>query len=421
MKNLLFTHSGGFWRRYTFEKAKGLGYGVILAERNYKGDRAFIDRVIDVDVYDLDAALAGMLPHKKDIHGVTTFFELAVEAAAAVAEELGLPGNSLASARRSRDKYEMRRCFRDHGILSVDAFSLVSTARDVAEFGRKHGYPLILKPTRFGAAAGVVRINGEADVERLFQFVTSEVASFCKAYGFPGRQAALMAETMIDPDATEVNVDMIIHGGEPLVVSIAEKPQDTTGPTFQENDYVMPPCSLKEESQEVIRRISMDAVKALRLTHGAAHLEAKVLESGGGCDCRVVEVGARCGGDLEVPAVRFSTGIDLSEMVMKQAMGDFSDADFASLVRRVEETRPRPVAVQVVYAPRNGVIKGITIPAFVKDDRRLLEMKFEYNPGDEVSMHYSDYVGAVMATERSPAEALRLVGDFAAAIAIDMH
>jgi biotin carboxylase len=419
-KNILFMHSGGFWKNYTFKKAKGLAYGVILAQRDYKGHNPFVDRVISADACDAHKVIGDLSTYRNEIDGVVTFFELAVESAALIAEKWRLKGNTFDAAQNCRDKYRMRTCFQKAGIPSVDAFSAVESADDVKLFGKTHGDPSILKPRKFGAAAGVVRINRENEVEQLFNFVRREVENFCSTYGFPPEQSSLMVETMIDPKAMEVNVDMIIHNGEPLVVSIAEKPQDTTGPTFQENDYVMPPASLSKEKIEMVKTISMCAVRALGIRWGAAHLEAKASNNRDEFACHVLEVGARCGGDLEVPAVKASTGIDLSEIVIKQAAGDFSDSDFRQLKDRVLNTKPKHIAVQVLYAPKNGIIKNISIPREINNSDRLLDMKFEYQPGDKILMHYSDYVGAIMVHEIDSKTALDLVNKYVGMINIEM-
>lgn len=418
-KNLLFIHSGGFWKDYTFKKAKDLGYGVILVQKDYKGGNVHIDHIIAADVYEPQKAFGEISCCKKDIHGVVTFSELGVETAAFVGERLKLRANPFESAQNSRDKLRMRRRFEENGVPSVEAFSLVSSPDDVKSFSRRFGYPVILKPTKFGGAIGVVRINSEPDVERLFSFVKNETDKFCRMSDFPFAGTAVMIETMIDPSATEVNVDMIIHNGEPLVISVAEKPQDTTGPTFQENDYVMP-AMIENHDMEKIKEISVRAVKSLGLKWGAAHLEAKVAKPPKPFCCQVLEAGARCGGDLEVLAVMASTGIDLSEVVMRQATGDFGDEDFEKLKIEANNCNPKAVAVQVLYAPKNGVIKNIRVPDKIRNNPQLLEMKFEYHPGNEISMHYSEYAGAVMVAAVSPAEALKLVNDFAASVEIGM-
>jgi len=421
MWNILFIHSGGFWKNYTFKKAKDLGYSVALAQKSYNLSTKYIDRIYEANVYSPQMALEELSKYRGKFDGVTTFFELAVETTALLVEKWGLVGNSFEAAKNSRDKLRMRQCFKSAHIPSVEGFDIVKTSKDVKKFGKKYTYPLILKPTKFGAAAGVVRINVEKDVERLFDFAQNEVSSFCSTYRYPKNEAVFMVETMIEPDATEVNVDLVIHKGEPIVISIAEKPQDTTGPTFQENDYVMPPVTIQHEHLDTIKCIAINAVKSLGLMWGAVHLEAKVVNKRGRLDCYMLEVGARCGGDLEVPAVLASTGVDLSEIVIRQAMGDFGDDDFKKLKSDIDKyTHRHGIAVQVMYAPQNGIIKNIIIPDEIKNSPRLLEMKFEYHAGDHIHMHYSDYVGAIMVKETTPKTALQLVNKYVSDIKIEM-
>ncbi|MEM7113760.1 MAG: ATPase [Chloroflexota bacterium] len=71
--------------------------------------------------------------------------------AARVREACNIPGLSYKQTLLCRDKTLMKAFMREHGIPCA-ASAAVSSAEEVVQFGRRHGYPLILKP-RDGAGA----------------------------------------------------------------------------------------------------------------------------------------------------------------------------------------------------------------------------------------------------------------------------
>ena len=63
------------------------------------------------------------------------------------------------------------------------------------------------------------------------------------------------------------------------------------------------------------------------MRYGASHSELKITEDG---DIRVIEIGARMGGDfIGSTLVRLSTGYDYLEGVIKIAMGEFIEPQIA--------------------------------------------------------------------------------------------
>jgi len=82
--------------------------------------------------------------------------------AACVRELLGLPGQPLASAIAYRDKYVMKSIASAAGV-SVAPMTLVQNADDIHEFGRQHGYPLVVKPRDSGGSVGVFTVHNPHD------------------------------------------------------------------------------------------------------------------------------------------------------------------------------------------------------------------------------------------------------------------
>lgn len=86
-----------------------------------------------------------------------------LDVAAQVRERFGIAGQKPAELAVYRDKLVMCRRVAAAG-LPVPAFAAAPDVGAVREFGRAHGWPLIVKPRRGTASRGVIRLNGEDDL-----------------------------------------------------------------------------------------------------------------------------------------------------------------------------------------------------------------------------------------------------------------
>ena len=119
----------------------------------------------------------------------------------------------------------------------------------------------------------------------------------------------------------EVSVESISYEGKHYILQITDKV--TTGaPFFVELEHHQP-SSLPEAIKAQIRDIVLHALNALHIKYGASHSELKITEDG---DIRVIEIGARMGGDfIGSDLVRLSTGYDFLKAVIEVALGDFHE------------------------------------------------------------------------------------------------
>lgn len=83
--------------------------------------------------------------------------------AAKVREACKIPGLTYQQTLLVRDKTLMKDFMREHGIPCA-ASTAASTAEEVVTFGRKVGYPLIIKPRDGAGAAKTWRVNSEAEL-----------------------------------------------------------------------------------------------------------------------------------------------------------------------------------------------------------------------------------------------------------------
>lgn len=276
------------------------------------------------------------------VDGVTSIAsDVAVPTIAYVASELGLAGNSVESARRSTDKYEMRRALRDAGV-PCPPFVEVSSADECESAAGLH-YPLIVKPVDRSGSMGVMEVD---DVHGLRPAV--EMAIDCSL-----GKMAIVEECITDMH--EISVEGISWNGEYRILAITDKV--TTGkPHYVELAHHQPARisgDLRVRVEKAVRR----GIEALGITCGASHSELMIT-----ADERVyvTEIGARMGGDfIGSNLVQLSTGFDFLKATIECALGTYSGLDAQAHV---------DCAGVWFYAPQTIWVKDV-IQAKERDER----------------------------------------------------
>lgn len=238
------------------------------------------------------------------VDGVTTIAsDVAVLTVNYVAEKMGLVGNPDRYSPTVTNKYLMRQCFREAGVPSP-GFCLTDGSAVVPSFR----YPLIVKPTDRSGSLGVEKVERPEELE-------SAVSRACKA----SFQKKAIVEEFVQ--GREISVESISFEGRHHILQLTDK-VTTEAPFFVELEHHQP-STLPAETQERVKVIVLKALDALHIRYGASHAELKISPDG---DIRVIEVGARMGGDfIGSDLVRLSTGYDFLKGVIEVALGQFTE------------------------------------------------------------------------------------------------
>lgn len=220
-----------------------------------------------------------------------------------VAEKLGLPGNSLESTKKSTNKYEMRKAFKEAGV-ATPGFEIVSSPKDIEKLSDME-YPLIVKPTDRSGSRAITKIYKKEELEE----------AISKAIENSFEKKAIVEEYI---EGNEFSAEGITYKGEHKFLTITRKA--TTGaPHFIETGHIEP-AGLSKDMEEKIYNELTKALTALQITNSATHSEFKITPNG---DVRIIEIGARMGGDcIGSDLVQISTGYDFIKMVIDVAMGN---------------------------------------------------------------------------------------------------
>lgn len=262
-----------------------------------------VDRIV-TDTSDTGAVLrtARGLERDADIAGVMSSSEYYIETAALCARALGLPGPSPEAVRACRHKGSQRDLLNTAG-LGGPAFARARTVAEVREAGIR--YPVVLKPCSGSGSIGVRLCANDAEATahaaKLLHVTENE-------RGLAVPTEILVEEHMTDP---EFSVEMFAGSA----VATVDK---HTGPLpwFVETGHDTP-SRLPAERERLLTEAAHDAVAALDLGWGAAHVELRL----GATGARIVEVNPRLAGGMIPDLVRRAYGVDLIDAQIRAAVG----------------------------------------------------------------------------------------------------
>ena len=218
-----------------------------------------------------------------------------------VAENMGLPGNSVEATKISTNKHWMRNAFEENGDPSPRSM-LVDSHTDFSSIDMK--YPLIVKPTDRSGSRGVHKVFDQRQLR--------DAIIRAREYSFEGKA---VVEEFAEGD--EYSIEYISFEGKHYFLTATAK--ITTGAPFFIETGHRQPAPLSEEMIARIKEISEHALDTLQLRNGAAHIELKI----DGDEINIIEIGGRMGGDfIGSDLVQLSTGYDFVKGVIKVAMGE---------------------------------------------------------------------------------------------------
>ena len=305
MKKKLAIIGASYLQLPLVKKAKEMGTeSICFAWEDGAVCKDLCDKFYPISTVDKETILK--ICQEENIDGITTIAsDVATLTVNYVAEKMGLVGNPDKYSQTATNKYKMRQCFMDNDVPSPK-FTLADDTNHYQITGFK--FPLIVKPTDRSGSRGVEKVLDPIQLEQAISRAQKE--SF--------EHKAIIEEFVT---GREISVESISFEGKHHILQITDKV--TTGaPFFVELEHHQP-SSLPEEIKLRIKEIVLDALDALHIKYGASHSELKITEDG---DIRVIEIGARMGGDfIGSDLVRLSTGYDFLKGVIEVALGQFEE------------------------------------------------------------------------------------------------
>lgn len=286
-------------------KAKEMGIeSICFAWENGAVCKDICDHFYPVSTVDKESILR--ICREIGIDGITTIAsDVAVLTVNYVAEKMGLVGNPDKYSQTATNKYLMRQCFMEHNVPSP---KFCMTDGTIPEITNTFRYPFIVKPTDRSGSRGVEKVDEAKELQAAIERACKE--SFQKK--------AVIEEFV---KGREISVESISYQGVHHILQITDK-VTTEAPFFVELEHHQP-STLPDDIKQRVKEIVLNALDALHIQNGASHAELKITKDG---DIRVIEIGARMGGDfIGSDLVKLSTGYDFLKGVIEVALGDFEE------------------------------------------------------------------------------------------------
>jgi biotin carboxylase len=365
MATLLVVGSGqDVYREYTFRAARGRHSLVLLQDAPVTWQGRYVVDAAQAPIADSAAACAAAraLDRQHHFDGIFTFEEASIETTAVIAGALGLPFLDPATARRCRDKREMRLAFARAGVPSA-ASHVASSPADAAGIADRLGYPVVFKPRTLASSMGVIRVDRAADIPTAFA-----VAAATSHPRF-AREPNILVEEYLD--GPEVSVESVVVDGVVHSVAITRK-RLGLAPYFEELGHIVSATEpLPDEA--TLHNVVAQAHAALGVRTGATHAEVRLTRTGP----RMIELGARLGGDLIPYLVHLATGVDLARAALDVAAGEQVS---------LAPTRARAAAIRFVYPKHDMRVRRLHAEPAASDLPWLDQITWEVSPGDVVRL-----------------------------------
>jgi len=362
-------------------KAKEMGLYVAVADINPNAIGIdFTDEFFNVSTIDKEGIYRAAKMFRAD--GIITLAtDQPMRPIAYACSRLGLVGISEETAYKATQKDAMIEAFKANNVPHP-WYYILEKPSDLSMIIDKVEYPCISKPTDNSGSRGVVIIHNESELMSGVHYSSSK-----------GRSGRVIIEELLE--GPEVSVELIAYQGEITVVSVTDKL--TSGPPYFVELGHSQPSRLLESEVAAVSELAKQAVKAVGIDNGAAHVEIILTKSGP----KMVELGARLGGDcICTHLVPLSTGVDMVKAVIDISLGYSPDLDsninMGSAIRYI-------TANKGIISSINNVDNALRLPG-VKD------IYFNKKVGESIDEIKSsaDRIGFVIAQGKDAEDAIRI-------------
>lgn len=349
------------------EAARRHGLRPILLTRNPRRYPYVAELDLDVSEIDTTSAVAVETACRElRPAGVASSSEYFVHTAAVVAGVLGLPAPAPAAVARCRDKAVARERLAAHGVAVPD-FVVCRTVEQVREAARALATPVVVKPV-FGSGSAGVRA--------------------CADPGTAGEWARhLLAGT------GTVLVEREITGPEYSVELLGGAVAGVTGKHLGDRPYFVEtghdfPAPAPAAVTAALSSVAMDALRAVELTSGPAHVELRLDGTG---RPHVIEINPRLAGGLIPRLIGHATGRDLIDEVVAAASGRPVTPRAATA---------RHASIRFIVPPRSGAVGRVTGLRRARTVPGVVEVACSLTGGSviDIAHSFTDRKGHAIAT-----------------------
>ena len=298
--------------------------------------------VLDVELRAPEAAVEviARVAAETPFAGILATNESSAVVATMASARLGLPCGSPEGALAARDKRLMRDLLARAGVPSP-RHRVLGPEIEAGDVAAEVRFPCVVKPPMLTGSQGVIRADDPGELVA----AVARVRRILSRHSSDAREDPGFFDVVVEDylPGREVAVEAIMTEGELLPLAIFDKPDELTGPFFEETLYVTP-SRLSAAAQADILDVTARAARALGLTHGPIHAELRT----DGDRSAVVELAARSIGGLCSRVFTLVAG-PLEDVLLAHAAGLPLPAPAGG----------GAAGVMMIPIPRSGVLRSV--------------------------------------------------------------
>lgn len=305
-----------------------------------------------VDVSGLGVAQMATLLSAYEPDALVTYLDTGMVAYAELAEALGLPFHSPATAAALTDKARQRQVLAAAGLDMPPCHVVRPDQRegDLAHAESEVGWPAILKPRSAQGSRYTFLARDRAELDRLLTALGPDRPDMVlEGYlaDVPARAAASYA--------AYVSVESVVASG--VISHLALTGRFPLAENFRETGFFIP-AALEEGEQASVLALATAAIEALDIRIGCLHTEIKFTPGGP----RIIEVNGRVGGGVPEMLER-AAGIPLLEYTLRIGLGEEIRVSGPVATERIGyRFFLQPPAVSATVAAIDGIDKVSDFP-----------------------------------------------------------
>ena len=324
---------------------------------------------------------------KNKIDGIITIAsDRPMTTVAKVVKELNLIGINESTAINATNKSKMRDILKKNNVPIPMYFSVYNYDCYIKAINkiRENNYRCIVKPADNSGSRGI-RLIDNYDSDNL-----RRIYDYCMQNSISGN--LVVEEYMEGP---EVSVETISKNGICNVIQVTDK-LTTGAPYFVEMGHSQP-SQLGHLIVEKIKKVAIEANRAIGIIDGPSHTEIKITKNGP----KIVEIGARLGGDnITTHLVPYSTGVNMVEACIRLSIGEDinleKNLNLAAAIRYIEYNKGKIKFIHGLNEAKSmSGIKDVTLVSNVNEnlneikcsgDRAGFVISQASNPKDAISI-----------------------------------
>ncbi len=379
------------------QKARCLGFEVLFLTKNSNIypflNECFVHPVI-IDTSNINILLA-YIERLSEVVAIWSTSEYYIEICAEIAKKLQLRGANPRAISRCRDKGLFYEQLEKENVCHPETFVAVSPDQ-LMKISQAVSFPVVIKPAQ---GSGSVNVRLVYSAEELASFGSSLLRVDNNERGVKCTPKVLIQEYV---DGEEYSVEILIQKGSPVVIGITKKYLGDP-PCFVETGHDFP-AVIETEKKELIIKSVIDAINAVSLDFGPAHVECRVKNN----NLKIIEVNPRLAGGMIPVLMEKSLDIDILSKVISLYAGG---SGFSENEVKVKFYAKKYCAIRFAVANKPGVFKGITSNVVASIKHCDLSYKELQSVGDRVVLRgdFRDRLGYVIACADSQKDLQKII------------